>query len=92
MPRAEVGFPIGMGSMKLAVVQRSIVIPSVTILPKKAGASVEDPDVVRWTIEWVAPDRGGPVAFHVAANAADGNESADGDFVYTTTAESPPRG
>ena len=58
---------------------------------KKAGASVEDPDVARWTIEWVAPDRGGPVAFHVAANAADGNESADGDFVYTATAESPPR-
>jgi len=59
---------------------------------KKPGASVGDPDVARWTIEWVAPDRGGPVVFHVAANAADGNESADGDFVYTATAESTPTG
>jgi hypothetical protein len=59
---------------------------------KKQGASVGDPDVARWTIEWMAPDRGGPVIFHVSANAADGNESADGDFVYTTTAESPPQG
>jgi hypothetical protein len=59
---------------------------------KKAGASVSDPGVARWTIEWVAPDSGAPVVFHVAANAADGNESADGDFVYTATAESPPAG
>jgi hypothetical protein len=54
----------------------------------KAGASVGGPDLARWTIEWLAPDRGGPVVFHVAANAADGNDSADGDFVYTAIAES----
>ncbi len=30
--------------------------------------------------------------FNVAANAADGNESADGDFVYTATAESASSG
>ena len=40
--------------------------------------------------EWTAPDRGGPVIFHVAANAADGNESAAGDFVYTASGESAP--
>jgi hypothetical protein len=57
---------------------------------KKSGASVSSDDVVRWTIEWTAPDRGGPVIFHAAANAADGNESTDGDFVYTVTAESAP--
>ena len=50
---------------------------------KQAGSSVGAADAARWTIEWTAPDRGGPVIFHVAANAADGNESADGDFVYT---------
>ena len=44
----------------------------------------------RWTIEWTAPDGGGPVIFHVSANAADGDGSADGDFVYTTTGESAP--
>ena len=45
-------------------------------------------DAARWTIEWTAPDRGGPVIVHVSANAADGNESADGDFVYTAAIES----
>jgi hypothetical protein len=30
------------------------------------------------------------VTFDVAANAANGNESADGDFVYTTTVEVAP--
>jgi hypothetical protein len=57
---------------------------------RKAGSSVGEGDAVRWTIEWTAPDGGGPVIFHAAANAADGNESADGDFVYTATAESAP--
>jgi hypothetical protein len=28
------------------------------------------------------------VVFHASANAADGNESADGDFVYTAVWES----
>jgi hypothetical protein len=57
---------------------------------KHAGSSVVAADAARWTIEWTAPDRGGPVIFHASANAADGNESADGDFVYTATAESTP--
>lgn len=54
---------------------------------RQAGSSVAAADATRWTIEWTAPARGGPVIFHVSANAADGNESADGDFVYTATAE-----
>jgi hypothetical protein len=57
---------------------------------KKAGATPAAADTATWTIEWTAPDGGGPVVFHVAANAADGNESADGDFVYTAAAESGP--
>ena len=57
---------------------------------KRAGSSAGADDAVRWTLEWTAPDRGGSVMFHVAANAADGNESADGDFVYTATGESIP--
>ena len=36
-----------------------------------------------WTIEWVAPEGAlGPVVFHVAANAANGDNSALGDFIY----------
>ena len=50
---------------------------------KKAGASVGIADTAQWTVAWTAPKEGGPVIFHVSANAADGNESADGDFVYT---------
>jgi hypothetical protein len=57
---------------------------------KQAGSSVSGADTARWTIEWTAPDGSGPVILHVAANAADGNERADGDVVYTTTAESAP--
>ena len=33
---------------------------------------------------------GGVVSINVAANAADGNGSADGDFIYTMTVEAPP--
>ena len=54
---------------------------------KKDGSSVGT-EATQWTIEWTAPDRGGPVIVHVSANAADGNESADGDFVYTVAIES----
>ncbi len=57
---------------------------------KKDGASVAAPDVTRWTIEWTAPARSVPVVFHVSANAADGDGSANGDFVYTTSLESAP--
>jgi hypothetical protein len=57
---------------------------------KKAGSAVASTDPVTWTIEWTAPGRGGAVLFHVSANAADGNESADGDFVYTASVESAP--
>jgi hypothetical protein len=55
---------------------------------KQGGSPVSAADATRWTIEWIAPDRGGPVIVHVSANAADGNESADGDFVYTAAHES----
>jgi len=57
---------------------------------KKGGSSVGAADAAQWTIEWTAPDGGGPVIFHVSANAADGNDSADGDFVYTASGESAP--
>jgi hypothetical protein len=57
---------------------------------RKAGSSLSAADAAHWTIEWIAPDHGGPVIVHVSANAANGNESADGDFVYTATSESAP--
>jgi hypothetical protein len=57
---------------------------------KVAGSAVADTGIARWRIEWTAPERGGQVVFNASANAADGNDSADGDFVYTTIAESAP--
>jgi hypothetical protein len=57
---------------------------------KKDGSAIGASDVMRWTIEWTAPARSAPVVFHVAANAADGNGSVDGDYVYTASAESAP--
>jgi hypothetical protein len=58
----------------------------------KAGASVGAADAVKWTVVWTAPNSGGAVTFQVAANAANGNESADGDFIYTVSVPSsaPP--
>ena len=57
---------------------------------KKAGASVDSADAATWIVVWTAPKGGGAVVFHVSANAANGDESADGDFVYTASVESAP--
>ena len=57
---------------------------------KLAGSTVSAGDAMRWTIEWTAPARSGAVIFHVAANAADGNESVDGDFIYTAMRDASP--
>lgn len=45
------------------------------VVPSTAG-------LARWRIEWSAPERLDPVRFHVAANAANGDESPLGDRVY----------
>ena len=57
---------------------------------RKAGAALVSGDVAKWTVEWTAPERGGPVIFHVSANAANGNGNAEGDFIYTVTAKTAP--
>jgi hypothetical protein len=57
---------------------------------KRSGTPVGAADAAKWIIVWTAPSIGGPVVFNVSANAADGNESADGDFIYTSTAQSVP--
>ena len=42
------------------------------------------PGIARWAFGWTAPDPAeGAVVFHVAANAANGDDSPLGDFVYT---------
>ena len=41
------------------------------------------PGHARWTVTWTAPASASPVIFHVAANAANDNDSPMGDYVYT---------
>ena len=70
---------------------------------RRGGATLPTPNESRWTVLWTAPlddARGCPepcrrapsstrsVVFHVAANGANGDERADGDYVYTLTRES----
>jgi hypothetical protein len=47
----------------------------------EAGAAA-DGGAVSWTLRWTAPDHAGPVIFHLAANAANDDESEFGDRIY----------
>lgn len=55
-----------------------------------AGTAPVDADAVRWTVLWTAPSAAGAVVFHAAANAADKDEAARGDYVYTVIGHSRP--
>ena len=46
----------------------------------------------RWVLEWLAPDHVGPVVFHVAANAANDDDSEFGDHIVTSHFISVPTG
>jgi len=56
---------------------------------RKPGSELSAADTIRWTVLWTAP-AAGAVQFHAAANAADNDESARGDYVYTTTVRAAP--
>jgi hypothetical protein len=47
------------------------------------GTSLAEPGTAKWTVVWTAPKVAGNVVFHAAGNAADKDEAARGDFVYT---------
>ena len=57
---------------------------------RREGAALSEPGASRWTVIWTAPSATRTVVFHVAANAANGDERADGDYVYTLTREIQP--
>ena len=57
----------------------------------RPGTTPAAPDVARWTIRWTAPAGNRAVQFNVAANAANGDESQFGDFIYTARAQSRSR-
>src|SRR5262245_48552010 len=56
-----------------------------------AGTAPSATNQGSWTFRWRAPATGaGRVTFYAAGNAANGNFSPDGDFIYTTTAVTQP--
>ncbi len=57
---------------------------------RRAGAALLAPDASGWTVVWTAPSVARTVVFHLAANAANGDARADGDYVYTVTREARP--
>lgn len=53
------------------------------------GTDLSGNGAAQWTLTWTAPDTAAaPVAFHVAANAANDDASAFGDFIYAREARS----
>ena len=48
-----------------------------------SGSTPAVTDTFQWVVRWTAPATARPVIFHAAANAADGDGSASGDYVYT---------
>ena len=54
----------------------------------RPGSAPAAKDTASWTVLWTAPASGGGVSFHAAANAADGDDTVDGDVVHTTSATS----
>ena len=59
---------------------------------RQKGAALAAPDTARWALVWIAPMAGAPVTLHVAANAADGDERADGDYIHTSVVHTSPAG
>lgn len=57
---------------------------------RKPGATPIAPGTAEWKLLWTAPAPALPVVFHVAANAADADETASGDYVYTAVARVEP--
>lgn len=56
------------------------------------GTRPEEEGAIRWELEWTAPDAGGEVIFHLAANAGNGDESSFGDHIYTLSRRLEPAG
>jgi hypothetical protein len=57
----------------------------------REGAVGMGGSAARWKVAWTAPAQAeGRIVFHVAANAADGDGTSEGDHIYTFSTESFP--
>lgn len=59
---------------------------------RRNGTALAAPDTARWSLVWTAPKAVRPIVFHVAATAADGDGTVEGDFVETAVVETTPSG
>lgn len=57
----------------------------------RPGTRLTEKEIARWTLRWTAPAQKRPVQFNVAANAANGDETNSGDFIYTSHARTRAR-
>jgi hypothetical protein len=55
-----------------------------------AGTVPVHGDTARWRLLWTAPPAGGAVVLHAAGNAANGDDSPLGDYVYSASATARP--
>lgn len=74
------------------VVQEPSYLPVQYLGHDAEGVEPAEPGVGRWTFEWIAPPDAGPVLFHAAGNAADGDGAEWGDRIYTLEATLEPAG
>ena len=51
----------------------------------RSGSMATSKAQAEWSVDWTAPN-GGAVMFHAAGNAANGDASPLGDFIYTASA------
>jgi hypothetical protein len=63
-------------------------VDSVRYLHQTVPGTMLVDEVGRWFFEWTAPVSGDPVILHAAANAANGDNSEFGDFIYLASARS----
>jgi len=57
----------------------------------KTGSEITDGGKMQWSVDWIAPVGGRrAVRINVAANAANGDERVDGDFIYTAVLDTSP--
>ena len=55
------------------------------------GTATGTKDANSWEFQWTAPDADiGPITFYAAGNAANGDFTASGDYIYTTSEGSTP--
>jgi hypothetical protein len=56
-----------------------------------AGSEPTGHGSIRWELLWTAPPGPEPVIFTVAANAADGDDTISGDWIYTASTKASAR-